>query len=86
MDIPHYGDPLAEIGHIWGFWTLSGERVGVNVEGGNGGIFSTLCVEFCLVSFNVARGMLGFIRFYMWQIKESYVVLESSVAPFTNMV
>ena len=34
VDIPHYGDPLAEIGHIWGFWTLSGERVGVNVEGG----------------------------------------------------
>ena len=32
MDFP-YGDPLAEIGHIWGFWALSGERVGVNVEG-----------------------------------------------------
>ena len=29
----NYGDPLAEICHIWGFWTLSGERVGVNVEG-----------------------------------------------------
>ena len=33
MDFPHYGDPLAEIGHIWGFWALSGEPVGVNVEG-----------------------------------------------------
>ena len=33
VDFPHYGDPLAEIGHIWGFWALSGERVGVNVEG-----------------------------------------------------
>ena len=33
MDFPHYSDPLTEIGHIWGFWTLSGERVGVNVEG-----------------------------------------------------
>ena len=33
MDFPHYGDPLAEIGHIWGFWALSGDRVGVNVEG-----------------------------------------------------
>ena len=33
MDFPHYGDPLAEIGHIWGFWALSGERVEVNVEG-----------------------------------------------------
>ena len=33
MDFHHYGDPLAEIGHIWGFWALSGERVGVNVEG-----------------------------------------------------
>ena len=34
MDFPHYGDPLAEIGHIWGFWSLSGERVEVNVERG----------------------------------------------------
>ena len=33
VDFPHYGDPLAEIGHIWGFWALSGECVGVNVEG-----------------------------------------------------
>ena len=33
MDFPHYGEPLAEIGHIWGFWALSGECVGVNVEG-----------------------------------------------------
>ena len=24
---------FAEIGHIWGFWALSGERVGVNVNG-----------------------------------------------------
>ena len=33
VDFPHYSDPLAEIGHILGFWALSGERVGVNVEG-----------------------------------------------------
>ena len=35
MDFPHYGDPLAEIGHrpIWGFSALSEEPVGVNVEG-----------------------------------------------------
>ena len=33
VDFPHYGDPLAEIGHISGFWALSGERVGVNVKG-----------------------------------------------------
>ena len=33
VDFPHYGDPLAEIGHIWGFWALSGERMEVNVEG-----------------------------------------------------
>ena len=33
VDFPHYGDPLAEIGHILGFWALSGERVGENVEG-----------------------------------------------------
>ena len=36
VDFPHYGDTLAEIGHIWGFWALSGERVGVNDEGGGG--------------------------------------------------
>ena len=33
VDFPQYSDPLAENGHIWGFWALSGERVGVNVEG-----------------------------------------------------
>ena len=33
LSSPHCGDPLAEIGHIWGFWALSGERVEVNVEG-----------------------------------------------------
>ena len=37
VDLPHYVDPLAEIGHILGFWPLSGECVGVNVEGGGGG-------------------------------------------------
>ena len=26
--------PFVEIGNIWVFWVLSGERVGVNVEGG----------------------------------------------------
>ena len=51
VDFPLYNDPLAEIGHIWGFWALSAEGVGVNVEGGGGGgIFPTLCVEFCLVN------------------------------------
>ena len=51
MDFPHYGDPLTETGHtcIWGFWALSGECVGVNVNGGSGGIFPTLWVEICLV-------------------------------------
>ena len=24
VNFPHYGDPLAVIGHIWGFWALSG--------------------------------------------------------------
>ena len=37
MDFPHYDDPLTETGNIWGFSALSGERVGVNVEGGGGG-------------------------------------------------
>ena len=36
VDFPHYGAPLTETGHIWGFWSLSGELVGVNVEGGGG--------------------------------------------------
>ena len=31
---PHYGASLTETGHILGFWALSGEHVGVNVEGG----------------------------------------------------
>ena len=33
MDFPHYGDPLAEIGHIWRFGALSGGRVEVGFEG-----------------------------------------------------
>ena len=32
VDFPHYCHPLPKIGHIWGFWALSGKRVGVNVE------------------------------------------------------
>ena len=40
---------LSETGHIWGFWALSGERMGVNVDGGTEDIFPTLCVKFCLV-------------------------------------
>ena len=65
----HYGD-LAEIGHIQGFWPLSGERVGVNVEGG-GGIIPTLCVEFCLVSriftFNTVLEKISRTIFYKYQ-------------------
>ena len=41
---------LSETGQIWGLRVLSGERLGVNVEGG-GGIFPTLCIQFCLVVF-----------------------------------
>ena len=37
VDFPHYCDPLIETGHIWVFWELSGECVGVNVRGGGGG-------------------------------------------------
>ena len=33
VDFPHYGDPFAEICHIWGFSALSGERMEVYVEG-----------------------------------------------------
>ena len=39
VDFPHYGDPLTETGHILGFWALSGECVGVNVEEGRGHIY-----------------------------------------------
>ena len=49
VDFPHYGDPLAEIGHIWGLWALSGERVEVNFEGRAEAYFPTLCVKCCLV-------------------------------------
>ena len=33
LDFAHYGAPLTDTGHIWGFLALSGECVGVNVEG-----------------------------------------------------
>ena len=45
---PHYGTPLTKTGHIWGFWALSGERVGVNVEGGAEAYFQRFA--FCLVA------------------------------------
>ena len=52
VDFPHYGDPLAEIFgcHIWGFWALSGECVGVNVKGRAEAYlrrFVSSCVLFC---------------------------------------
>ena len=59
VDFPHYDYPLTETGHIWAFYALSGEHVGVNVKGG-GGIFPMLCVEFCLVcsvGSSTARGV-----------------------------
>ena len=45
VDFPHYGDPLADIGHMWGFWRMCGSKCG----GEGGGIFPTLCVKCCLV-------------------------------------
>ena len=46
VDFPHYGDPLADIGHMWGFWRTCGSKC----RGEGRGIFPTLCVECCLVS------------------------------------
>ena len=46
VDFPHYGDPLADIGHMWGFWRTCGSKC----RGEGGGIFPTLCDECCLVS------------------------------------
>ena len=46
VDFPHYGDPLADIGHMWGFWRTCGSKC----RGEGGGIFPTLCVECCLVT------------------------------------
>ena len=45
VDFPHYCDPLADIGHMWGFWRTCGSKC----RGEGGGIFPTLCVECCLV-------------------------------------
>ena len=33
VDFPHYGAPLTQTDHIWGFWASSRDRVGVNAEG-----------------------------------------------------
>ena len=54
VDFPHYGDPLAEIGHIWGhilgiIWRTYGSKC----RGDGGGIFQMLCVEFCLVTISL---------------------------------
>ena len=50
VDFPHYGDPLAEIGHILGFLGIIWRTCGSKCRGEGGGIFPTLCVECCLVS------------------------------------
>ena len=64
VDFPHYGAPLTETGHIWGFWALSGECVGVNVEGGAEAYFRRQnCIEFCLVisTFWLLDGLIFFL-------------------------
>ena len=53
MDFPHYGDPLAEIGHIWGFWALSGELVEVNVQSHTKFLLS--CIEHNVVLDHVMK-------------------------------
>ena len=39
----YYGAPLTETGYIWVFWALSGERGGLNVEGGAEAYFQRWC-------------------------------------------
>ena len=69
MDFHHYGDPLAEIGHIWGFWTLSGERVGVNVEGRAEAYF-----ESSSLSYNTKWGQLYAECFIYYNFIQSPII------------
>ena len=56
IDFLHYGVPLTETGHIWGFWALSQwRRCRSKCREGSGGIFLTLCVEFCVANFTIPR-------------------------------
>ena len=64
VDFPHYGDPLADICHMWGFWRTCGSKC----RGEGGGIFPTLCVECCLVSYILNNSLWG-IRFIVNMIK-----------------
>ena len=73
LDFPHFGAPLTETGHIWVFWALSGELVGVNVEG-----------ERRHISDALRRVLSSFIFFclYIWNTQLSKSLRNSN--PFSS--
>ena len=73
VDFNHYDASLTATGHIWGFWALSGECVGVNADRG-GGIFLMLCIKFCLVFSNVLPWVVLFCMSNASKIIETNVL------------
>ena len=88
VDFPHYGDPLAEIGHIWGFWGIIWRTCGSKCRREGGGIFPTLCVECCLVFdviyrevSNISHTLVGNYVIDHWDVVGA---LPVSAAPTTS--
>ena len=75
VDFNHYDASLTATGHIWGFWALSGECVGVNADRG-GGIFLMLCIKFCLVFSNVLPWVVLFCMSNASKIIETNVLCD----------
>ena len=68
MDLPHHDAPLTETGHIWGF------MCGSKCQGGSGGIFPMLCIEFCLACENLVQDC-------SISIANALEILQSSTKP-----
>ena len=98
LDFPHYGDPSVEIGQIWGFWALSGERVGVNVEGraeayfrrfASSSVWSLICVVTCCGFLPQGRDKMVksvFLLFWFLYLNNIYGYYICWFNPYTGIV
>ena len=71
----HYGDPLAEIGHIWGFWALSGKCVGVNVD---------LVIEDKIDSISISKLFIDFCEMSLGNTKTFLNELDTAKRTLTQ--
>ena len=77
VDFPHYGAPLTETSHIWGFWASCGERVGINVEWGAEAYFRRFASSSVL--FNLIKTCVLYwkVTYCEWNIRKQNLVFFS---------